>query len=455
MKKSQKKILILLLAVIITILVILALLTSIKKKSNDANTVNDPNDVNQLEEDFSDIKTEEVGGEAFNAQNLPQNNQIVNVSGKLNYFKIKSILENYISITGSRDQRVLEILSARYVSEYNVNANNVFNKLNIKQLQNPKQYYRVVANEILTAKIDSNTNIYIVSGNYRIMGNDNGDSIKIMIETNEIDKTYAIYPEEYINSNGFGNIRINDYINFEKEDINKNSYNQFTNKTITDKEMVSEYFNQFRELINYYPDLAYEKLNKEYASKRFGNQNEFLKYREQNRFRFALMDINEYKSEKETDYTDYICTDYYNNIYIFRQSEWMTNYSVLLDDYTIMPNYEKKEYNSLTDYQKAKENVKIFENMLNNKDYLAIYNILDNTFKGNNYSNVDKLREVLNNNVYRTNGVNITDFDLDDSNYYVFKCELENKENSNEKKNMTIIIGLGEETNFTMSFSFN
>jgi hypothetical protein len=327
--------------------------------------------------------------------------------------------------------------------------------LNIKQLQNPKQYYRVVANEILTAKIDSNTNIYIVSGNYRIMGNDNGDSIKIMIETNEIDKTYAIYPEEYINSNGFGNIRINDYINFEKEDINKNSYNQFTNKTITDKEMVSEYFNQFRELINYYPDLAYEKLNKEYASKRFGNQNEFLKYREQNRFRFALMDINEYKSEKETDYTDYICTDYYNNIYIFRQSEWMTNYSVLLDDYTIMPNYEKKEYNSLTDYQKAKENVKIFETMLNNRNYSAIYNVLDNTFKANNYPTVEKLRNYLENNIYEINKVDITDFDMDDSDFYVYECELQNRSNTNEKKNMTVVIKLGEGTDFTMSFSFN
>ena len=452
MKKRQKKILIIIFVIILIMLVVLLALNNAKKKNNDTNSLNSTTNVEN--EDFSDIKTEDVGGPVFNTDNLPKNNQIINVSGKLNYFKVKSILENYINLAGARDERVFKILSEKYVKEYGVDANNVFNKLNVNQLQNPKQYYKIIANQILTAKIDSSTNVYIVSGNYRIMGNDSGNSIKIMIETNEIEKTYTIYPEEYINSKGYNDIKLNSFINFEKEDITRNDYNRFLNKTISDKEIVSEYFNNFRELINYYPDLAFEKINPEYASKRFGTKAEFMKYKEQNKFRFALMDINEYTSEKGENYTDYICTDYYNNIYIFRQTEYMTNYSVFLDDYTITLGYEANSYDSLEDYEKAIQNVRKFEKMLNSRDYSAIYNVLDNTFKANNYGSIEKLKAALDNNIYRINGIQIVDFSMDDAEYFVYSCELQNKESSTQKKDMTIVIKLGEGTNFTMSFSF-
>ena len=44
---------------------------------------------------------------------------------------------------------------------------------------------------------------------------------------------------------------------------------------------------------------------------------------------------------------------------------------------------------------------------------------------------------------------------MDDSDFYVYECELQNRSNTNEKKNMTVVIKLGEGTDFTMSFSFN
>ena len=44
---------------------------------------------------------------------------------------------------------------------------------------------------------------------------------------------------------------------------------------------------------------------------------------------------------------------------------------------------------------------------------------------------------------------------MDDVEYYVYECELQNRENNTEKKNMIIIIKLEEGTDFTMSFSFN
>ena len=92
--------------------------------------------------------------------------------------------------------------------------------------------------------------------------------------------------------------------------------------------------------------------------------------------------------------------------------------------------------------------------MLNSRDYSAIFNVLDNTFKANNYGSIEKLKAALDNNIYRINGIQIVDFSMDDAEYFVYSCELQNKESSAQKKDMTIVIKLGEGTNFTMSFSF-
>lgn len=331
----------------------------------------------------------------------------------------------------------------------------MFNKLNIKKLSNPKQYYITAIQSLLSAKLDKSTKIYIVTGYYRIIGEDSGNVTKIIIETNEDEKTYTIYPEEYINNKGLKNIKINDSLNFQKEDISKNDYNQFTYKNVSDRDMAAEYFEQFREFINYYPDLAYEKLNQEYLSKRFGDKNNFNNYIELNKFKLVLMNINEYKVESKDNYRDYICTDQYNNVYTFRQTNGITNYTVFLDNYTVMAEYDIKYYNNLSNEDKAVYNLSTFRQMLNNKDYSAIYNVLDSTFKNNNFSNVNNLQDYLKNHIYDLNYINIMDKNKEENGYYVFNCELQNIRNNSETRNMVIVINSTEGTNFTMSFSFN
>ena len=120
-----------------------------------------------------------------------------------------------------------------------------------------------------------------------------------------------------------------------------------------------------------------------------------------------------------------------------------------------MAEYDIKYYNNLSNEDKAVYNLSTFRQMLNNKDYSAIYNVLDSTFKNNNFSNVNNLQDYLKNHIYDLNYINIMDKNKEENGYYVFNCELQNIRNNSETRNMVIVINLTEGTNFTMSFSFN
>ena len=91
--------------------------------------------------------------------------------------------------------------------------------------------------------------------------------------------------------------------------------------------------------------------------------------------------------------------------------------------------------------------------MVNTKDYYAIYNVLDATFRANNFSTVENLKQYMKNNLYEINSLEITDFDDETYSYYVFYCTITNMQNNKESKNFTFIINQSEGTEFTMSFS--
>ena len=91
--------------------------------------------------------------------------------------------------------------------------------------------------------------------------------------------------------------------------------------------------------------------------------------------------------------------------------------------------------------------------MINTKDYQAIYNSLNSTFKNNNYKNVSSLKSYIKKNFYNLNSIEIKEYDDKTYDYCIFKCKITNLENTNETKEVNIIINIGEGTDFEMSFS--
>lgn len=382
--------------------------------------------------------------------------QLSYVNSTTDYFTVKSLYDNYINLIGNKNKKkMMNILSPQYIESYNITESNIFNVLKIPELENTRQYYKTNITDMLSTKIDDTTYVYIVKGKCRLVGKNTIFSVQVMFEIDTLNKLYYAYPYQYINDKGINKLENGAILNsYNKEEINNKDYNKFNSVVKSDTEIANEYFNNYCELIKYYKDEAYSKLESSYAEKRFGNKNGFESYLEENKEVLYYMNINQYKVVTKNNYTDYICADEYDNIYIFRQKDGIMRYSAFLDNYTIMLDMDKEEYNKLDKVDKSKYNLNKFINMVNTKDYNALYDVLDDTFKTNNFKSKEELKKFILNNMYSLNELEINNAEVEKYQYYVFECSITNKKNNQEKKNMTIIINQTEGTNFTMSFSF-
>ena len=128
-------------------------------------------------------------------------------------------------------------------------------------------------------------------------------------------------------------------------------------------------------------------------------------------------------------------------------------YTVLLDDYTL--DYEDEEY--LAEYASSDDQYKVAYNinkwikMLNNRDYNAAYNVLDETFRNNNFGSVDNFENYMRQNYGEHYDVEFGDFS-NEGNTYVQPLTLTTISGSGENKEITIIMRLNENYGFTMSF---
>lgn len=378
------------------------------------------------------------------------------VNDRSEYFTISSIVDNYINLIGNEnDIKLFNIISPQYVKEYNVTNENILRILKIPKTDNMYQYYNCIINDMLVAQLDSETSVYIVNGKCRIVGKDTIFDINIMLEVNTVNKIYNLYPGQYIVDKKLNELKIGDQItnNYKKEDINDRNNNNFTYVNLTDNEMASKYMENLKELLLYYKDSAYDKLNTEYSKLRFKDEEEFREYLTDTKSKIQLMQLSKYKVEANNNYTDYICSDRYNNYYIFREKDGIMRYSVLLDSYTISLPSALEKYSSSSTIEKVGYNIQKCVEAINNKDYSYVYNKLDESFKTNKYNTENIFEKAIRNNLFDNNVIEKAS-KLNEGDTYIYEVVIKNGSNEEQKKNVTIIMQIGEGTDYTMSFSF-
>lgn len=454
---KKNKIVLCMIIIMIIIIILLGMVLLLNKK-NYGNNINE-NNISNNTNIYNNIQTSEQMPKDGDYSNIPYSNEINNkleyVNNRSDYFTMVSIVENYISLLENKNEnKLMSILSPEYINKYNVTKNNIFNKLTIPEKDNNYQYYKYIVSDITTVQLDSSTSLYIVNGKCRIVGKNIIFSIKAMIEVDSVNKLYNLYPYQYIQDNGIDKVKIGEAItNYNKEEINNRNNNTFSYINVKDSEMANKYFENLKELLLYYKDDAYNKLNSEYSAKRFGNKSEFENYLTDNKDVIQLMQLSKYEVETNNNYIDYKCLDKYNNAYVFREQNGIMRYSFFLDNYTILSESTKKEYEDATELTKSKYQVEILIQKINTKDYKSIYNNLDNTFKNNNFKTIEALKTYINQNFYYLNDLNIIEI-YQEENYNLFKCEIINLRNNNESKKLTVVVNIKDGMNYTMSFSF-
>ena len=328
----------------------------------------------------------------------------------------------------------------------------------------------------------SNNNRIMLAPVYRIdndAGNVNFVSFKVDNESSNIygivildgaNQTFKILKASEADYNNAKNHNIdNKYKKYTSIDIK--TYNKFRYSLLNEGDVIKQYFNDYIQKANYYPEEAYNILDEKYKTNKFNTFLDFQNYLNQRKEQLEALDIyniktsNDFKTDEEYEsylmnfkskglkqylikdyetYRLYICIDDYDNYYAFKETGAM-EYSLYLDDYNILLAEDLYQYNSVDNKGKAALNVKRFLKAVNQEDYIYAYNMLSEGFKKNYFETLQKfIKYIENQNIDYNNIKNIEV--REESNIYI--CILK----TNDNKTMQFNVQLLDNQEYKISF---
>lgn len=98
-------------------------------------------------------------------------------------------------------------------------------------------------------------------------------------------------------------------INISKSKIQANDYNNDVNIEGTEKEVVIQYFSEYRTKMLNDTRTAYQKLDSEYAEKKFGQYSNFESYVKNNKNNLEVASIDKYQVVENKNGKEYVCVE--------------------------------------------------------------------------------------------------------------------------------------------------
>lgn len=347
-----------------------------------------------------------------------------------------------------KNKYVLNLLSQSYIDKNKIDSNNL--EKHIKLLDEQLMYIPLKMKRIVSSKVKT----YVVEGSTINMNYEQKETIRLIVNIDYQNKTFSVEPtvDEYDKI----------YSVDESFDIEKKGNNEYTTKGMSTENFIKDLLNNFKRMILSNVELAYNKLDKEYREKRFGSEEEFQKYIDNNRDVLKELQLSQYLVNNYEDYVEYVCKDKYQNLYIFHLKSPM-EYSVTLDTYTILTEKYKSEYNKGSTQQKVQMCIDQFRLMINNQDFRAAYNVLDENFKNNYFNTQEDFEEYLKSKMYKYNKIDFTSFDVKGKTYICgvnisdltegqYKSDNKGTGGSNYIYEWNFMVQLNENYEFTLSF---
>ena len=437
----MKKLIIPIIIVVVIIVVIIISLIVLKLGNNNDNNIQYSNTYEQnLEEDAKNTVTPQQEKELiYNVEQCVDSYlDIINTNSSIYYSYDEN--NNYQKVV-NENEIILNILSTEYISENNITVDNIDNyiekldqdvffiPLQTKYVKNGYMYKYVI-------------NGYITDFNYNIIQN-----ISLIVNLDITNYTYSIEPLENANVN-IEDVQLNNTL----ETIEKNDNNTFQYISTIAEEEAERYLDTYKKMLLSNPEEAYNRLDEEYRNKRFGSLDEFEKYINNNRQDFLALQPTSYLLNTYDEYNEYVCRDKYQNLYIFRANNPL-DYRVLLDTYTIITDNFKTTYDKSNNEYKVAMNIDKWVQMLNARDYKTAYNCLDETFRNNNFGSEEAFEQYMRENFPLRYEL---EFGQTTENNGIYQQEIiltDITGASSDQINKTIIMQLGENYEFVMSFN--
>lgn len=336
---------------------------------------------------------------------------------------------------------IWDVLSEKYIKDNNITKDNLKN--HIQLLENKVVFVplemRVIEN--------TNTEKYLVYGMIQNLDNQYMGDIYLFVNLCEINATFSIEPIQ----NKYNNIYEVDYTN-EEEMIKEKDFNDYVPVKMNSESMCQQYFNLYKSIALAKPEKAYEFLGKEYREKRFGEVSSYIKYLKDNQEDLKTLQLTQYLVNGYDEYTEYVCKDKYENLYIFKETALM-EFTMELDTYTIPTEQFKKTYRTANQQKKVMMNIDKWIQMLNNRDYTSAYKVLNETFRNNNFGSEEKFVAYMKEKYPLHYKIEFSSFSEEGSACVQSIKLKEIGSESAEGKDLDIIMKLKEDTDFEMSFN--
>lgn len=269
-----------------------------------------------------------------------------------------------------------------------------------------------------------------------------------------LDADNATYEIQQLQETDYTNIKNGTIDNklIHEESIKSNGNNSYSLNVLNDENFATFYYTVIKNLMQSNQMELYNILNTEYRENRFENFEDFTEYC--NSMNQLIIDKDLYKYGKSTNngIEQYICQDDIGTTYIVNVKS-NTDIEVLLDDYTIETDDFKTKYESANFQTRVITDADKVMKMINTKDYRAIYNLLDETYKANNFATIDSLINYINTAFYSSNYYTISNVSEQGQYYLVTITCKETAAASADTKENRLIIALGDGTSFKMSFA--
>lgn len=327
--------------------------------------------------------------------------------------------------------------------------NRVNHNSNLEELFNSDIFKNTIINETYSINkvyknaINSNVTVFLVYGQFS-----NNIEYVFMISLDNTNNTFEVYLNDYIEENNYKLSNINN-INVKIEQINKNKNNVIKdyNEKEADEQIAERYFIITKSKMYNNPGEIYNLLDNAYK-KKFQNLGDFIEFAQ----KAQLGKLKEYKIVNKGQYSEIICRDELGNCIFFKERAVM-DYTIVLDPYTLEIDTIISEYDTV-DREKVLLNIEKIAQMINMRDYEEFYKRLNENFRNNNFQNVETLKEYIKNNFYERSIIEFISAEQNDT-YYATRVRIINEANKNQRRLGTIVMKLGEGTEFEISFSLD
>lgn len=348
----------------------------------------------------------------------------------------------FVATNKQIENNLISLMSDRYKKNQNVDNSSILSKI---KMQKESEMLTLTQIEKLS---EGKVNSYLAYGFTSNNKNEFIRDICCIVNLDYGNKTFSI--EQLSES-----VDAKDITAESIENIEKNSYNKFVDHEIKIINVVNRYINDFKTMMIVKPDIAYELLDKDYREKRFGSYNNFKEYINSNKDEIQTLSAEKYRTNYNDGSKEYIILDKNGKYYRFCEDSAL-NYTVMLDTYTIdLPQFVE-QYSKASDEQKVMLNLEKFIQMINSKDYVAAYGLLDETYREKNFSNGNDFIKYIQDNFNRYNTLEKVENITKEGKYYTCTALISNtKFINNEPIERRFVISLEDGTSFKMAINLD